>query len=270
MIAENSILRRLPTALNREQRFQLEALVYSADAVMFAMETIWRITIAAGAAADRISASDRMAVLMSAWSVVDHVHVARELLKRMITGDYGAELSAFAATAATATKMRNVMDHLHTNIPNLARAKGGGPPIFGSLAYLYAGPDDFELVEGVPRLLEVKSILMATGALVAGVSAPILNPGGRCITFPVSNFELTSPGGTLSLSDAAAQMADAMALVEENCAKGVHAVAAQLAATDGKSVEGYLAHPAAGLTLVLGMKPTPPPGGKAERHIGEA
>jgi len=163
MITDDSILRRLPVALDRGQRLQLEALVFSADAVMFAMETIWRITMAAGAAADRVSASDRMAVLMAAWSVVDHVHVARELLRRTITGDYGPELSAFADTAATATKMRNVMNHLHTNIPNLAKAKGARPPIFGSLAYLYVAADDFEIRDGAPKLLGVRSVVMTTG-----------------------------------------------------------------------------------------------------------
>jgi hypothetical protein len=248
MITDDSILRRLPVALDRGQRLQLEALVFSADAVTFAMETIWRITMAAGAAVDRISASDRMAVLMAAWSVVDHVHVARELLRRTITGDYGPELSAFAETAATATKMRNVMNHLHTNIPNLAKAKGARPPIFGSLAYLYVAANDFEMREGVAKLLGVKSVVMMTGALVDGVSA-----------VPVSNFELTSPGGMLSLSDASAKMAVAMAFIEEQCAIGFRKVAEDLAAADGRPVEEYMTHPAAGLTLVLGMTPTEPP-----------
>jgi len=92
------------------------------------------------------------------------------------------------------------------------------------------------------------------------LSAPIINPSHRILTPPVSNFELTSPGGTLSLSDVSAQMAVVMEVVEEQCAAGFRKAAEELATAQGRPAEDYLAHPATGLTMVLGMTPTEPPG----------
>lgn len=263
MISDESILRRLPEALNAEQRLQLEALVFAADAAMHGMETIWQISAGYGQVVDRISARDRVTTLVAAWSIVDQVHVARQLLQRMITGDVGPELSPFMQTAATATAMRNAMDHLHTNIPNLAKAKGPRAPIFGSLAYLLVAPEDVDQTGPEPRIRAVKTVVMMTGAVVAGVSAPVINPGGRMITVPVSNFELTSPAGTLSLSDAASQFATAVAFVEEQCTHMFPLVAAELAAAQGRPVEDYLTHPAAGLTLIMGLTAVDPGDGSS-------
>ena len=75
---------------------------------------------------------------MNAWTIVDSVHVARQLLQAL---DYNTpRASEFQEKYEAASLLRNSMDHLKGQSQNLANKKRK-PPLFGTLSYVYLTAD---------------------------------------------------------------------------------------------------------------------------------
>ena len=79
---------------------------------------------------------------MLSWTIIDHLHNVRQLTKWIQVAK--EPLQRFSETVATATAMRNRMDHLFSNIDNLASAKGSSLPLHGFISFnLPATPDGY-------------------------------------------------------------------------------------------------------------------------------
>jgi hypothetical protein len=62
-------------------RLRFEALVFAADVLTFAFSSIRDITARYGADILSISLHDRIALFTHAWTMVDQIHILRELIK---------------------------------------------------------------------------------------------------------------------------------------------------------------------------------------------
>lgn len=257
IISQTSILRRLPQTFNAEQRLALDALVFSADTVAHSIASLQELAAAHGSAIVQAPSRVRVAMFQAAWSIVDHLHVARQLLKKLVSGEYGPELGAFDALGEIATLMRNCMDHLHQKIPNLARAKGVRAPVLGSLGYVLLEREDIEIADDGKRIVGAKSIIMTTGAMLPGQSMPGVNPAGRDLTPPADLFQLSAGDQSLELSEAARRLSGVMAFLEAQCEEQIPKAAAEAAASDGRPIKDHLAHLGAGFTFVMKLKAAP-------------
>jgi hypothetical protein len=142
MIPDDAFLRRIPANLDRTQTVYLEALVFSADTVRVSFNTIKNITGRFGKEICSAPSHARLELFIHAWTIIDRVHVVRELLLAL---DYATPKAvSFRETYEVATKLRNLMDHLKGNARNIADAKHR-PPLFGALCYVFISNDNVEM-----------------------------------------------------------------------------------------------------------------------------
>jgi hypothetical protein len=80
--------------------------------------SIREITARHSSGISSIPRQERTALFAHAWTMVDQIHVLRQLLHAMRKGQMGPNQKKFYDTSEPATKMRNKMDHLNATIPN--------------------------------------------------------------------------------------------------------------------------------------------------------
>ena len=90
MLPDDAFLRRLPTLLNPMQIVQLEALVFSADAVEASLDVIRQVTTHYRERLGEAGRKITVGLLMHAWTIVDSVHVVRQVLTAL---DYKTPLA---------------------------------------------------------------------------------------------------------------------------------------------------------------------------------
>ena len=190
MIPKESVLRKLPTVLNEEQRLRLEALVYSTDIITVSFSTLRAIAAKYAEKFADAPDEDRMSMFLHAWSLIDQFHACRQIIKVLSQGNMGPNQTKFYNESEASHGLRNRMDHLSQNIPNLSRKKGLRFPVYGSLSWFSVGAHRYD-ADGV--------IVVETGttvSIMAGTS-PIdvtvmgfPNPVSRPIYFPVCQFDL--------------------------------------------------------------------------------
>jgi hypothetical protein len=83
---------------------------------------------------------ERTALFAHAWTMVDQIHVLRQLLHAMRKCQMGPNQKKFYDTSEPATKMRNKMDHLNATIPNRAPQRGRQAALFGTLSHFLVEP----------------------------------------------------------------------------------------------------------------------------------
>ncbi len=133
MLPTDSPFRRLPDFVDRADLFLIQTLVFASDVMTVALQrldnTAALFDVASG---DPIG---RASILSDAWTIVDQVHVARQLLRIWFAQEPDADIKAYIDKYEVAYALRNKMDHLSTNLPNLANAKNMPSPLLGSVSF---------------------------------------------------------------------------------------------------------------------------------------
>lgn len=198
MLDDSAFLRRVPDFFDGEHAVHLDALVFASDAVAISMESLREH---AAAYKDLICKAPRAIhtkMLMDVWTVIDSLHVVRELLEAM---DYKTESGPkFCEDFAAASHLRNKMDHLHQNAKNVSTSKRR-PPVFGALAYLCVADDFVRVVDGVVSVEGVGSVVITAGR-IKDQKFTMLNPMERQFAIPVSNFFFEAFDQTIDLDKA--------------------------------------------------------------------
>ena len=118
MIAENSILRNLPSALNRKQALLFDGIRHAAEISMLAHDRLNQtLTEIALRDLDKLELPERFtSAFLDAWAFVDAVDRFRSiwlLLGRSGSNDEPSE-PTFAEITQPVRDLRNVADHLAT------------------------------------------------------------------------------------------------------------------------------------------------------------
>jgi len=200
MVPENSILRKLPIAMDTAQRLRFEALIFSSDTLAYAFSQIRLIAESYGSKIASISLHDRIALFSHCWTFVNELHATRLILTSFFKEGPGPgpNQSAFLERAKIATVLRNKITHLNQNIGNLSQAKGPHAPIFGALSYFYVGDNDYNQIDSIPTAKRGKLVTLNSGSMYFKntlISFP--NPLLRDIHIPVSLFQFTAFGQIL-------------------------------------------------------------------------
>jgi hypothetical protein len=252
MIADDAFLRRLPTVFDGAQSVQIEALVFSADAIDANFATIKRITAACGK--DICSAPRHVHVdlFTRTWAIVDCLHVVREILEAL---DYQTPLAiAFLEKYEAASKLRNLMDHLKNNARNVANAKHR-PPIFGVLGYIYVSNENIVMKDGQLTVTGGATVMLSAGRFLGGRQMTAVNPADLPeLRGPVCGFRLEAFDKFLQLEQADHDLRALMAEVNDRLEKDIVERAVTLSKERSIPVEKLLANPAGGLCLFLAFK----------------
>ena len=196
ILASESIFRRLPTIVEREQRIRFQALAYSADTLTHSYQKIQELAIQVGANLESVTEKIRIRLISSAWMIVDHLHAVRQIWNSF-SGEPGPNTLEFLRLTQPATALRNKMDHLNSNIPNLAKTTGRISPIFGALSYVYIDDIKYTASRAVPTSGHLISII--AGSFLGNDATQFPNPLGKRLCIPVDLFQLDAFGTILEL-----------------------------------------------------------------------
>lgn len=131
LIPPDSYLRRMQAALAAKTRLELDAIVFASDVISICYARL-------GPLCDpqtmiRISDYDRVSAIADAWTIVDNIHVIRQLFWKSRKGEMGPQTRAWHTLTETASLLRNGMDHVASNLNNLANRSGSPPPALGAV-----------------------------------------------------------------------------------------------------------------------------------------
>jgi hypothetical protein len=246
MLPNDAFLRRLPKTLNPRERLALEALVFSADSIDASYQSIISLTSALGEKIPEIQRIQRSLLFTFAWSIIDHLHVCRQLLSSL--GVKTKTAAKFVKETERATDLRNKMDHLKGNIDNLTKSKRPRPPLFGAITYIYIS----EATDG--NALMGGTVLISAGTWSHSLKMEMLNPAGRPLRLPVSGFQLEAFDKKVSIERAAHALRDLITdlnhTVEEVSRERLHNIAQE----KGIPVERLSENFGEGLAVFLAFK----------------
>jgi len=250
VLPEDAFARRLPTGLAPIQALQIELLVYCADAAETSYGAIKLIALSLGEKimepANRLA---RLQMFIHAWTIVDSVHVARDMLQ-----DLGySKATDFRNKYQVATALRNKMDHVSEQAQNLVTWKNA-PPLFGMLSYRHIRVEEIDGefrpagggVIGVSHGVIRKSSNVGDLVNVAGLSAPVVNPDeiaqfGRV----ADNFQLSAFKLMLPLEAAASDLSALMNELNDFLSGALPAQLEQHAKSEGLQLDDVMGwHPA--------------------------
>ena len=194
MLPDNSFLRRLPAVLAPVGRIRLEALVFSSDVLTHAYSSLRELTTRVGDTYHSFTPPDRIALFSYAWTIVDQLHVIRQLIRAITKSPPGPNQAKFLELSESATMMRNKMDHLGEQVKNLSAQKGARAPLFGALTYFLVEPKHMEAASNpVTGLVGGSFVTITSGSVPEGKALFQLGiPTSRPIRPPVSQFILTA------------------------------------------------------------------------------
>ncbi|MBX9827904.1 MAG: hypothetical protein K2Y27_23250 [Xanthobacteraceae bacterium] len=251
MIPSNAFLRRLPTILNGAEAIQIEALVFSADAIEVSFGAIRAIT---SQHRERIVDVDRavhVELFIRAWTIVDCLHVTRQTLRAI---DYGTPLATkFLDQYECASKLRNQMDHISGNAKNVANAKGR-PPIFGALSYVCLRGEDVAVFDGQVSVSGGGMVTITAGRFPGGQRLSLVNPAGREMRGPVGMFRLEAFNEMLELEHAADDLRSLMAEVNGKLETRMLEQARKISDEKGIPLDRVMANPIGSVAVFLAFQ----------------
>jgi hypothetical protein len=237
---------RPPVVVKFEHRICLEAITFAMRSAASALQAVRQITSAHNEDAEDFSESQRIGLYSHLWTVVDQLHFLRNLLHFMKAA---GPIGDFCARYATATTMRNVMDHLKNNIPNLANLKQKRPTVFGSLAYFkYVGirkdKDGNDVHFG-------RSVVLPFGHLIHGAyNFPGVNPAGKLMSRVSTDlFTFSAFGSSLDLYKLYDDLPVLARYLEDQTRASILASAKEISSREGIDIADLLKQP--GETIIL-------------------
>lgn len=209
IIGKDSVLYKIPTALNRRQALFIEGIRFSIEMADMAHRRL-RKTLLRLPRADTDPENDgTVSVMLDAWSIIDALHRIRGLLKHMPgieKRSRAPEIRAFWAATEQVPELRNTIQHLDTTISKVVDDKNWA--VLGSVSW---------------GIIDVEKKEVTTFTFIPGMamgSRPSINPLSRKQWHvPVDSITIERSGVAVCLSDAMRRLASLAAGLERNLAR---------------------------------------------------
>lgn len=214
MLSENSILRRIPPRLDRQQNVFLDGIRHAAEIASFAYsrltDTLTQLALTQNAG-NKPPEEQVTSAFLDAWAFVDEVDRFRSLVQlmpgmRMEPRTDGRP--GFREISESVRSLRNVADHLAQRVEYVVANEGTA---LGCLKWLTV----LDPEQGV-----CLSAILLAGTLRSNTQA-ILNPIGRTFHARTDHIHLESGAHSASLSDVRAEMAERVQAIERSLEKSV-------------------------------------------------
>ncbi|QQS40351.1 MAG: hypothetical protein IPM63_13415 [Acidobacteriota bacterium] len=214
MIKPDSILRRLPSGLDRKQALFIDGIRHSGEIASFAYERLKRVLTQI--ASEETPQSERGALFtpafLDAWAVVDAIDRFRGLYKlfpgaQLKEGDKSDEKAR--DTLQKIRDVRNVTDHMAQLMDHILSRKSAA---LGMLSWC--------------TMVSVEQGRCLSCSIIPGTlgrqSAPTVNPAGRDIELPTGLISLSAGEHSADLSDAMSVMTSRVKDIETQIEKFVN------------------------------------------------
>ena len=256
-VNSRSFLERLPKEMQIRPRMTLEALGISVSIVALGIKELRAIALDAVSRvkdneAVELTDDERTRSFLHAWSIVDHLHTVGSLLHA--GRDFiKLDVDPLLRRCATASKLRNKMDHAPQNIKGTIATAAKLPSLLGAISFAWLR----EGVDYAEGFLSSGCVVITFGAgLHQGLGIdPMLSLNavarGNPTMLPCDHFVLYAFNLHLDLSEASTMVLafiDALsAAVEEGCKEK----ARQLSRETGRPYEDFMEPPIGRTTLVV-------------------
>lgn len=224
---------------------ELEAIAFSIDAIYLKHQRIsqWA-TQCEPESFSKTPYRERLELFLDLWSIVDQA----DALQRLLLGKIGEnELLEFRSIAKAAHSMRNRMDHLPQNIPNIANRRGHVPPVYGAFSF-----GRFYLDGAGVEIDDFEIYTITAGSLTHGSHKwPVPNPLGKVLDIPVGMFEFSAFDFTLDVSALVRCLNGIVHIFDTNVRKGMEAMIRDVAKEKDIDVGPMLSEYAGSITTVL-------------------
>lgn len=131
-------------------------------------------------------------VFSAAWSILDNLDTARQVLATLWGGKKGSNTHALFAALENVRKLRNWRDHLDQRMQAILRSSGKRAPVFGVLSYCYVASDECTVVGGQVVVSRARIITVCAGASSPGEELPMVNPVGKPFYPPIDHLLLSA------------------------------------------------------------------------------
>jgi len=199
ILEEGDFLRRLPLLLNARQRMTIEALVHIADCLAASYRAMHSAALLAARDEDMLPIFARADLSNAAWSIVDDLYAAQNLI-RILGEERGPASTQLLEALEPAALARNGMSHLHERIGpkvpgGLLTAKGLRRAVFGSVSFFHIDRADV-----ADHDIEVRWISVSAGPLPEKSKFPFVFPVGEPLATPIDRFQLSAFDQDVDLS----------------------------------------------------------------------
>lgn len=246
MIPEESFLRRIPLAYETQGRMELEAIAFAIDAIYLKHQQIskWATNCDLGSFVNTPH-HERLDLFLNLWSIVDQADVLRRLLQKIKTN---RAVNGFLNIADSAQRMRNKMDHLSQNIPNIASKTGKVVPVYGVLSF-----GKFGLSNNGVDVEDFEIYTITAGSLThKSHQWPIATPSpGKILEIPVGMFEFSAFDSTLDVSGLVQSLHHVVQTFETDVRPRIEAKIKSVAEENGLSADALISECAGSIATVI-------------------
>ncbi len=218
MLPEDDFLRRLPQILPLVDRLRLETLIFAHDLMEIALRRLHSAGITYGGGTQ--NATDRIAMFCDAWTIVDQIHVVRQVLLSLTTLSRKSDTQEYLDHFSIASVLRNKMDHLNENLPNRAKANGSTNALFGSLTFFKPHPDLWE--QGLQSGEFAGEFFMVSAGLMPDQMASTASFDDLNIQLPICSFRLEAFDQRLLIERAVLQLRALLRRMSDDCPSSEH------------------------------------------------
>lgn len=206
----NSVLRSIPTALDRRQALFIEGIRFCIEMADLAHTRLGQTLIRMASVDNEESkSSDSVSAMLDAWSVIDSLHRLRGLMRNMPgiqKRDRIPPIRAFFDSTANVVPLRNTVQHLDTDIGKTVDDRNWA--VLGSLSWGVIYPEKNEVV----------ACSFMPGMPIG--SRPLINPINRQVWhLPVDSITIERSGIAVCLSDAMRRVEALAAALEKMLAR---------------------------------------------------
>lgn len=202
MLSENSLFTKIPTIISLKQRLILEGAGMAIESIDWSFGKLRSGALQLiGYGQERPPVQMTREMIFYCWSLIDNCHMLRQMLKYdPLCSDPTTE---FLKRYGDVTRIRNSMDHLHSNLNNLASLKTSRPPLLGAFSFCAIEEQHWRTDETGNRKIDGgKLFLVTAGAFTHrehSVSLP--DPWDERGETPVGRFQFHAFDYVVRLSD---------------------------------------------------------------------
>ena len=217
MIAEDSILRRLPPGIDPRQILFLDGIRHAGQMAALAHARLIRILTEISDSHNMIenSINSYYLAFLDAWSIVDILDRFRSLLRLFPVSEnhqHSNNYEQFMNRTEPIRSLRNVADHLAQRVDYIISQKGTA---LGELSWInMSSPSD--------RGCHVFTII--PGTLTSAIARELPNPAGRIIRTPIDHIQLAAGAHLANLSEDFQDMENIVKAIEKGVAESIRSL----------------------------------------------
>jgi hypothetical protein len=222
IVPRNSWLRHLPLGLQRDQAVRFRTIVFTCDLIEDAFERLCDLAEHYGDTAPGQETWVHAAMLSPCWTIVQQVNVLRRLLVSLISNGRMPEVDAFRARYEGLKDMRDDLEHLSEQVPNLVAKKDSSSPPFGALYYSVWKPESLKKLENGLNEMAGRRVCICGGPVLLKQEVDLFpDTASSPVQLPVSHYRFDAGDGSLKIEMLVNDLAATMQLIAVEAEKVV-------------------------------------------------